>query len=72
MQYRCTVCVEQTIGSEIVLDDPMELPSDVGHIESLFFCSETMLVSVQDRCMIRARHTSGLEIVLDAPDGTTR
>ena len=32
---------------------------------------ETVLVSVQDRCMVCARRTIGLEIVLDAPDGTT-
>ena len=25
---------------------------------------------VQDSCMVRARHTTGLEIILDAPDGT--
>jgi len=36
------------------------------------FRLETVLVSGQDRCMVRARHTTGLEIVLDAPDGTTR
>jgi len=35
------------------------------------FRLETVLVSGQDRCMVRARHTTGLEIVLDAPDGTT-
>ena len=29
---------------------------------------ETMLVSVQDRCMVCARRTIGSEIVLDAPD----
>ena len=33
---------------------------------------ETMLVSVQDRCMVCAKHTIGSEIVLDTPDGTTR
>ena len=33
---------------------------------------ETVLVSVHDRCIVCARHTIGLEIVLDAPDGTTR
>jgi hypothetical protein len=27
-------------------------------------------VSMQDRCMVCARRTIGLEIVLDAPDGT--
>jgi hypothetical protein len=29
-------------------------------------------VSVQDRCMVCARHTIGSEIILDALDGATR
>jgi len=33
---------------------------------------ETVLVSVQDRCMVCARCTIGLQIVLLEPDGTTR
>ena len=33
MQHRCTVCVEHTIGSEIILDAPDELLGDVGHVE---------------------------------------
>ena len=33
---------------------------------------ETVLVSVQDRCMICDEHTIGLEIILDEPDGTPR
>jgi hypothetical protein len=33
---------------------------------------EIVLVSVQDRCTIRAKRTIGLEIVLDAPDGMRR
>jgi hypothetical protein len=36
-QDRCTVCVEYTIGSEIILDAPMELLGDVGLVESHFF-----------------------------------
>ena len=28
-------------------------------------------MSVQDRCMVCAGRTIGLEIILDAPDGTT-
>ena len=28
---------------------------------------ETVLVSVQDRCMVCAKRTIGLEIILDAP-----
>ena len=30
-------------------------------------CLETVLVSVQDRCMVCAKHTIGSETVLDAP-----
>ena len=37
VQDRCTVCVERTIGSEIILDTPDELLGDVGHAESYFF-----------------------------------
>ena len=37
MQDRCTVCVERTIGSELVLDAPNGILGDVGHVESRFF-----------------------------------
>jgi hypothetical protein len=33
---------------------------------------ETVLMGVQDRCMVCAKCTIGSEIVLDAPDGTPR
>ena len=33
---------------------------------------ETVLVSVQDRCTVCAKHTIGSEIILDAPDSTPR
>ena len=33
---------------------------------------ETVLVSVQDRCMVCAKHTIGSKIILDAPNGTAR
>ena len=36
-QDRSMVCVERTIGSEIVLDAPMELLGDMGHVEPDFF-----------------------------------
>ena len=35
-QDRCTVCVGFTIGIEIILDAPMDLLGDVGHVESHF------------------------------------
>ena len=50
----------------------MELLGDVGHVGSHFFSLETVLVSVQDGCMVCARCTIGLQIVLDAPNGTPR
>jgi hypothetical protein len=33
---------------------------------------ETVLVPVQDRCMVSTEHTIGIEVVLDAHDGTPR
>ena len=33
---------------------------------------DTVLVSVQDRGIVCAKHTIGLEIILDAPNGTLR
>jgi hypothetical protein len=33
---------------------------------------DTMLVSVDDRCMVCAKRTIGSEIILDTPDGTPR
>jgi hypothetical protein len=33
---------------------------------------ETVLVLVQDRCTVCTEHTIGIEIILDALDGTSR
>jgi hypothetical protein len=35
-------------------------------------CLETVLVSVQDRSTVCIEHTIGIEIILDALDGTPR
>ena len=35
-------------------------------------CLEIVLVSVQDRCKVCAKHTIGSEIILGAPNGTRR
>ena len=37
VQDRCTVCAKNTIGSKIILVEPVELLGDVGHVESHFF-----------------------------------
>ena len=69
MQDRCMVCIECTIGTEIILDAP-DGPSRMWNLTS--FRLEIVLVSVQERCMVCARCTIGLNIILDAPDGTPR
>jgi hypothetical protein len=38
----------------------MELLGDVAHVESCSVHSMTVLVSVQDRCTVCAKHTIGL------------
>jgi hypothetical protein len=48
----------------------MELSDDVCPGNVISVCLEIVLVSVQDRYTVYAEHTIGLEIVLDAPDGT--
>ena len=45
-QDKCTVCAECTKGAKIILEHPMELLGDVGHVESCFRHLEMVLVSV--------------------------
>jgi hypothetical protein len=45
---------------------PMELVSDVGHVESHFSVFGKVLVLVQERSMVCTEHTIGIEIDLDA------
>jgi hypothetical protein len=51
---------------------PMEVLGDVGNVESHFFYLKTVLVLVQYRWTVCAKHTIGSEISLDAHDGTPR
>ena len=45
----------------------MELLGDVGHVESCSVRLEMVLVLVQDRCMVCAKRTIGLDSVINAP-----
>jgi hypothetical protein len=45
---------------------PMELLGDVGHVESRFGPFGDNV----NGCVVCTKHTIGLEIILDAPDGT--
>jgi hypothetical protein len=44
----------------------------LGDMNLFSVCLETVLVSVQDRCMICSKFTIGLEIILEEADGTPR
>jgi hypothetical protein len=50
----------------------MVLLRDKAQVETLLVRLEIVLILSQDRCMVCAEHTIGLENVLDAPDGTPR
>ena len=69
---RCTVCAKNTIGSKIILEEPVELLVMWVMWNLISVRLEIVLVSVKDRCTVCAKHTIGLEIILDAPDGTPR
>jgi hypothetical protein len=51
---------------------PMEHVGDVVLWNLVLVHLETVLVSMQDSCIVCAKHTIGLEIILDAPNDTPR
>ena len=72
-QDRCMVCVERTNRLENHFGCTRwnsEVTWVIWNLTSFYL--EILLVSMQDRCMVCSRHNKGLEIVLDALDGTTR
>jgi hypothetical protein len=50
----------------------MELLGDVDHVKPRSVCLETVLVLVQDWSTVCAKHTIGMEIILDEADRTPR
>ena len=50
----------------------MVLLGDVGQVEARFGPFGDSVILTQDRCMVCVHYTIGLEIILDAPDGTRR
>ena len=50
----------------------MELLGDLGLVEPRSIRLEMVLVLVQDRCIVYAKRTIGLDIIYDGPDGTPR
>jgi hypothetical protein len=47
---------------------PVDVVSDVGKLVSVYL--EIVLISAQDRCMVRVKRAKGQKIILDAPNGT--
>ena len=45
----------------------MELLGDMGHVNLISICLETVFVWLQDRCTVCTKHVIGSEIILDAP-----
>ena len=45
---------------------------DEAQVELFSVRYEIVLILTQDRCMVCAERTTGLEILLDAPDGAPR
>jgi hypothetical protein len=50
----------------------MELLGNVCQVKACFGPLEIVLISVQDRYTVCAKRTIGSEIILDAPNGTSR
>ena len=42
----------------------------MGQVEADFVTFEILLISAQDRCIVCAESTMGMEIILAVPDGT--
>ena len=50
----------------------MELLSEWVMSNLVLIRLDMVFVSVQDRCTVCAKHIMGIEIILDAPDGTPK
>jgi hypothetical protein len=48
----------------------MVLLGDEAQLEARMIHLQIVLILTQDRCTVCAERTIGLEIILDAPDGT--
>ena len=50
----------------------MVLLGDEAQVEARFGLFGVVLILTQDRCTVCAERTIGLDVVLDAPDGSPR
>ena len=52
VDFWCTVCVEYTIGSEIILAHSMVPIGDEAQVEACFGLSNIVLILMQDWCTV--------------------
>jgi hypothetical protein len=71
-QERCTFCANIPQAQKSVWTHLMELLGAWVMWNLVSVRLKTVLVSVQDRSMVCAKHTIGSEIILDTPGGTPR
>jgi hypothetical protein len=57
---------------EIALGHPMVLLCNVCQVDACFGLFGIVLASVQDRCVVYTKCTTGMEVILGTPDGTPR
>jgi hypothetical protein len=70
-QDRCTVCVNHTIRSDIIVGRTQWISYVTLVLWNLISNDlVTVLVLVEDRCTVCVERTIGSEIILDAPDGS--
>ena len=61
VQDSCMVCAKHTIGSETVLDAPMELLCDEAQVQARFGLFRDSTSLIQDRCTVCVERIIGSE-----------
>jgi hypothetical protein len=67
-----SICVEYTIGLEIILDAPDGTGVTRLKWKLVSVRLEIVLILTHNRCIVHAEHTIATKIILNSPDGTPR
>jgi hypothetical protein len=67
---RCIIWLNVPWAWKSLWAHPMVLLCNVCQVKACFGPFGDILISAQDRCMVSAERTIGLETILDGPDGT--
>ena len=72
LQDRCKVCAKHNMAQKSFWTNQMVLLGARLKWKLVSVRLDIVLIFTQDRCTVCAERTIGSEIVLDAPDGTSR